>query len=123
MNTSFHIMLVVGFIAIQVMAFFLNDPSMIWVSIAASTFMILYVFGQFMTANKYDVAAIKRLNNAGTAVGTAANSVRDPNNRFNTWLRDRAFPSVNARASSVLGAESRIGRTMRSMGLGSKIEQ
>ena len=123
MNTSFHIMLVVGFIAIQVMAFSLNDPSMIWVSIAASTFMILYVFGQFMTANKYDVAAIKRLNNAGTAVGTAANSVRDPNNRFNTWLRDRAFPRVNARASSVLGAESRIGRTMRSMGLGSKIEQ
>lgn len=123
MNTSFHIMLVVGFIAIQVMAFSLNDPSMIWVSIAASTFMILYVFGQFMTANKYDVAAAQRLKDAGTAIGTAANSVRDPNNRFNTWMRDSAFPGANARASAVLGAESRLGRTMRRMGLGSKIER
>lgn len=123
MTTSFHIMLVVGFIAIQVMAFSLNDPSMIWVSIAASTFMILYVFGQFMTAKGYDVAAVQRLKDTGTAIGNAANSVRDPKNKFNTWMRDRAFPNANSRASAVLGAESRFGRTMRRMGLGSKIEK
>lgn len=120
MAAAFHLMLVTGFIAIQVMAFSLNDPSLIWVSIAASVLLILYVFGQFMTAKKYDVAAIQRLKDAGTAVSGAAASVRDPNNRFNTWMRDSAFSGANERASGMLGANSRLGRSMRWMGLGPK---
>jgi len=112
---SFNMVMIVAFIAIQVMAFAMNDPTLIYVSITASTVFILYVMMQFMTSSTYSgsrEAAVERLKTTGTAI-------RDPNNRFNSAM-GRTFGGMKGMANSVLGPESRLAGAAYSMGLGNK---
>ncbi|AET42786.1 hypothetical protein EXVG_00137 [Emiliania huxleyi virus 202] len=107
--------MIVAFIAIQVMAFAMNDPTLIYVSITASVTIIIYMMMQFMTRSNYSgsrAAAVERLKATGTAI-------RDPNNRFNSAM-GRTFSGMKGMANSVLGPDSRLARAAYSMGLGNK---
>ena len=107
--------MIVAFIAIQVMAFAMNDPTLIYVSITASVTFIIYVMMQFMTSSNYSgsrAAAVERLKATGSAI-------RDPNNRFNSAM-GRTFGGMRGMANSVLGPESRIARGLYRSGLGSR---
>lgn len=110
---SFNMVMIVAFIAIQVMAFAMNDPTLIYVSITASVTFIIYVMMQFMTSSNYSgsrVAAVDRLKATGSAI-------RDPDNRFNSAM-GRTFGGMRGMANSVLGPESRIARGLYRSGLG-----
>jgi len=112
-TTSFNMIMIVAFIAIQIMAFAMNDPTLIYVSITASVAFIIYVMMQFTMSANYSgsrAAATDRLKATGTAI-------RDPTNRFNSAM-GRTFGGMNSRASAAFGPDSRLHRIARSMGMG-----
>ena len=110
---SFNMIMIVAFIAIQVMAFAMNDPTLIYVSITGSVAFIIYVMMQFMTSTNYSgsrTAAVERLRTTGTAI-------RNPDNRFNSAM-GRTFGGMKGMVNSVMGPDSRLAGAAYSMGLG-----
>ena len=112
---SFNMVMIVAFIAIQVMAFAMNDPTLIYVSITASVTFTIYVMMQFMTSSNYSgsrAAAVGRLKATGTAI-------RDPTNRFNSAM-GRTFGGMEGMANSVMGPDSRLAGAAYDMGMGNQ---
>ena len=109
---SFNMIMIVAFIAIQIMAFAMKDQTLIYVSITASVAFIVYVMMQFMSSDYSGsrTAAVDRLKATGTAI-------RDPNNRFNSAM-GRTFGGMKGMVNSAIGPDSRLAGAAYSMGMG-----